>query len=120
MATTKANTSIWAANTLTASAADETSASVNLVDGYGGQLHIVITNGATGPTVAAQVKVQISPDDSAWYDYAGPFEAQSANNGVYYFAPEVGVGVMYVRLVAGSNTGQDVTITASVAEVTAV
>lgn len=120
MASTKAVTAIWSSQTLTAGAGDTTSSAVDLSDGYGAALHIKLTNGATGPTVAAQVQIQVSADNSEYYNFGGALKGGTANSGVYSWGGiDIPVGVEYVKLVAGSNTGQNVTVDADISEVTA-
>lgn len=121
MASTKAVTAIFNGTTLTAGASDTTSSVVTLDDGYGAALHIKLTNGATGPTVAAQVQIQVSADNSEWYDLGGALVGSTTNSDVVSWGGiEIPVGVEYLRLVAGSNTGQAVTCDADISEVTAV
>lgn len=121
MASTKAVTAVFNAQTLTAGAADTTSSVVTLDDGYGASLHIKLTNGATGPTVAAQVQIQVSADNSEWYDFGGALIGSTTNSEVVSWGGiEIPIGVEYIRLVAGSNTGQNVTVDADISEVTAV
>lgn len=121
MATIKARTEIWAAQTLTAGAGDTTSSAVDLADGYGAALTIKLTNGATGPTIAAQVQIEVSNDNSEWVKFGGPLVGGTANNGVSSWGGiEIPIGIKYVRLVAGSNTGQNVTAEADISEVTAI
>jgi hypothetical protein len=120
MATTKAVTAIWSGQTLTAAAADTTSSAVTLDDGYGAALHVKLTNGATGPTVAAQVIVQVSADNSEWYNMA-TLVGGTTNSGVYSWGGiDIPAGVEYLRLVAGSNTDQNVTVDADISEITAI
>ena len=120
MASTKAVTAIWSSQTLTAAAGDSTSSVVVLDDGYGAALHVKLTNGATGPTVAAQVQVQVSADNSEWYDFGFPMVGTTTNSDVSSWGGiEIPMGVEYLRLVAGSNTGQNVTVDADISEVTA-
>ena len=124
MAATKARTSIWSALTLTAGAGDANSAWLDLSDGYGAQLNVKLTNGATGPTVAAQVQIEVANDYNAGspalpVEFGGPISGNTDNNGVVECSVEVPWGVQAVRLVAGSNTGQNVTVDADISEVTA-
>lgn len=121
MATTKNLTAIWSSQTLTAGSGDTTSSAVTLDDGYGAALGIKLTNGATGPTVPAQVQIQVSQDNSEWYNFGPPLVGVTDNNGVESWGGiEIPMGVEYVRLVAGSNTGQSVTVDADISEVTAI
>lgn len=120
MATTKAVTAIWSSQTLTSGAADTTSSAVTLDDGYGAALHVKITNGGTGPTLPAQCEVQVSADNSEWYEVT-TLKAGTTSSAVYDWGQiQIDIGTEYLRLVAGSNTAQNVTIDADVSEVTAI
>jgi hypothetical protein len=118
MATTKANTELHSSTTLTAGAGDTTSSSVNLIDGYGAGAFIRLTNGGTGPTVPAQVQVEVSFDDSSWIDFGGPLVGTSTNSDVIEWYVPIDKSVRYVRFVSGSNTAQDVTLDIDVTETT--
>ena len=121
MATTKSASAIWSGTTLTASAAATTSDAVNLTDGYGATLDIKLTNGATGPTVAAQVQVQVSEDGTEYYNFGGPLIGSTVNSAIVSWGGIIiPVGTQYLRCVAGSNTGQNVTVDADISEVTAI
>ncbi len=120
MATTKSNTSIWNAQSLTAGAGNTTSGTQTINTGYGGELMVKLTNGATGPTVAAQVQIQISGDNSKFYDFGGPMVGSVANSAVVQWSIDIPIGVMYFKLVAGSNTGQAVTVDADFSNVTGI
>lgn len=111
MTTTKPAPSVLADNvTLTAGAADYTSSVLDLQDGYFAGLGIKITNGATGPTVAAAAQVWWSFDNSNWYKLGGAYGAQTTNNGVYSWPVPLPSWAKYVKVTAGSNTGQNVTL----------
>jgi len=120
MATTKSISVLDDDTTLTASAGDHTSSVWTLTDGFGGELHIKITNGATGPTVPAQAQIQVSPDNSNWYDFGGPIVGTSTNSDVVSVTVNMPIGIQYAKVVSGSNTGQDVTIRVEGTEVTAI
>ena len=120
MATTKAVTAMENGLALAEGAGDDTGAAVTLDDGYGAQIHIKLTNGATGPTVAAQVQIQVSADNSEWYSFGGPLVGSVTNSAVSSWSVEIPIGVEYVRTVQGSNTGQNVTCDIDLSEVTAV
>lgn len=120
MATTKTTTVIWNGQTLVAAAANTISSVVTLTGGYGASLNIKLTNGATGPTLAAVVQVQISADNSEWYDLCGALSGSTANAGVYSWGGiDIPMGVKYLKLSAGGNTSQNVTVDADITEVTA-
>lgn len=120
MATTKANTSLHSSTSLTAGGGDTTSSSVNLTDGYGAEIQIRLTNGGTGPTIAAQVQIEVSPDNSSWYSFGGAFQGGTDSSGAYETSVTIPTAIQYVRTVSGSNTGQTVTLDAVVTEITAV
>lgn len=122
MAATKARTSIWSSQTLTAGAGNTTSSAVDLSTGYGAQVDIKLTNGSTGPTVAAQVQVQVAADVSGtlFVNFGGPLVGSTANNGVSSWSVELPIGVNRLQLVAGSNTSQNVTVDADVSNVTGI
>jgi hypothetical protein len=122
MAATKARTAIWTGQTLTAGAGNTTSATQNLSTSYGSQVNIKLTNGATGPTVPAQVQVQVANDAAATLvtNFGGPMVGSASNNAIIYFSVEIPIGVEAVILVAGSNTGQNVTVDADISQVTAI
>lgn len=121
MATTKVVTAIWDSDTLTKDAGDTTTNSVDLTDGYGAALHLKVTNGGTGPTVAAQIQVEVSADDNEWYELGGAYMAALGNGVVSEWGGiPINIGIEYLRLVGGSNTDQDVVVDADISEVTAV
>ncbi len=119
MASTKATTAVHSGATLTAGAGDTTSSTTTIDDGYGGVILCKLTNGATGPTVAAQIEIQVSGDNSEWYVLTTLY-GTTTNSDVKSWCVEIPMGVEYIRTVSGSNTGQDVTIDVDVTEVTAV
>lgn len=126
MATTKTTTPIWENQSLSAGGADVTSSVINISTGYGGEVSIKITNGGTGPTVPAQCIIQTSPDNSEWYEravYVAGTDSYSAGPpevGVYSWIEDIPMGTKYVKLIAGRNTGQAVTIDADIVNVTAI
>lgn len=122
MAATKARTSIWSAKVLTASGVNQTSALVDLSTGYGAELSIKLTNGATGPTAGAQVQIQTANDAAGtlWVNFGGPLVGGTTANEVDSWSIELPIGVAAVQLIAGSNTGQPVTVDADISNVTAV
>lgn len=120
MALTKANTVVHDDATLTAGAADTTSATQDLTGSYDTLVRVRITNGATGPTVAAQCKVQISEADiAAKYMTLATLQGGTANSGVYEWCVQIPGAAEYLRTVSGSNTGQNVTLRVTLEKVTA-
>lgn len=125
MAATKTETAIWTAQSLTAGGANTSSSWIDLSAAYGAQLSIKLTNGATGPTIAAQVQIQTANDYNAGsptlpVNFGGAFVGGTTASEVDYLSVEVPFGVAAVRLVAGSNTGQAVTVDADISVVTTV
>ncbi len=120
MATTKGVTAIWSGLTLTAGAGVTAATDVVVAGGSGCALHIKITNGGTGPTLPAQCDSQVSADDTEYYSMA-VVKGGVTSSAVYEWGGiPIDIGVEYVRLVSGSNTGQNVTIDADITEVTAI
>lgn len=120
MATTKTRSAIWTGTSQSAGATT-TSSAVDLADGYGAVLHMKVTNGGTGPTLPAQIQIETSDDNSAWYDFGSPFVALTGNSVVTdWGGVELPAGVKHVRLVGSGNTGQAVTLDAAVTEIVAV
>lgn len=111
MALTKTTAVVADSITLTAGAGDTTGSAVDLTACYDAALDVKITNGATGPTVAAQVQIQHSPDNSNWYNLGGALKGSTTNAAVVSWALiPLGPDVRYIRHVSGSNTGQNVTL----------
>lgn len=120
MASTKFVTVLDNNVTLVASAADHTSDIWTIDDGYGGELYIKITNGATGPTIAAQAQIWASPDNSNYYKLGGVLISTLGNSIVTSWSIPIPIGIEYIKVVSGSNTGQNVTIRVEGSEVTAI
>lgn len=125
MSASKVRTAIWTGQVLTASAGNTTSSWVDLSVGYGAQVNFRLTNGATGPTVPAQVQVQVANDYNAGsptlvMNFGGPCVGDINNTFTRDFSIEIPPGVEAVRLVAGSNTGTNVTVDADVSNITAI
>lgn len=120
MATTTATKT---SRTLQASASNSaagttTGTGVDLTTRLGPHLAIGrITNGGTGPTIGCDFVLQVSPDNSTWYEFSRA-RAGTVNSAVYDFAVEVPIGTMYIRSVFVGNTGQAVTVESHLQELT--
>lgn len=110
MAAGKTNTALHNGTTLTAGAGDTTSSTVNATTKYGMALGIKLTNGATGPTVAAQVQVQVSNDNSKFYNFGPALVGDTANSAARSWGVDIPPAFQYFRTVSGSNTVQNVTL----------
>jgi hypothetical protein len=120
MASTKVVTTIHNNTTLTTGAGTNTSSVVTLDDGYGAGLHIQITNVNT-QTTAGQSQIQVSADNTIWYDFGRPLVASLVNGAVTSWGGiEIPIGVEYLRLLTGSNVGASIYVNAQLSEVTAV
>lgn len=124
-APTKARTSIWSSQTLTASSADTVSSWVQVDTSFPPTLGLKLTNGATGPTVAAQIQIEVANDYNAGsptlpVEYGGPLVGKTDNSGVASWPIELPLGTAAVRLTGGSNTGQNVTVDADISKVTGI
>ncbi len=108
--------------TLTAGGSNSTSTGVDLTAAYGCTVDLTLTNGSTGPTVAAQVQIQVANDSSGteWVNFGGPLVAGTTASTAYSWCVEIPFAMGAVRVVAGSNTGQSVTLSADYSKVTSV
>jgi hypothetical protein len=120
MASTLATTVLDNNVTLTASAGDNTSSVWTKNTGYGGTLFLKNTNGATGPTVAAQSQVWGSPDNSNWYKIGGAIAWTLGNGVISSLSIPIPASTGYVKVVSGSNTGQNTTFRSEGTQVTAI
>lgn len=119
MALTKATVAFQASATNTAGST-ATGSWIDLTGAYECLLSALITNGATGPTVACSVIVDVSPDNGTTvYEFARA-TAGTANSGTFYFNFNLPAGVMYARTRFTGNTGQSVTVQADGEKVTAI
>ena len=107
---------IFDAVTLAADDVDTVSQAFQL-DGAGATLSIEILNGATGPTQAAQVIILVSHDGTKYFQDGGALVADlGANIPTQWTHIEISQGYRYVKVSAGSNTDEDVVITAHMNE----
>ena len=122
MASTKAVTVLSNNVTITKDQGAEAVASSDwdLSDGYGGQLYLKVTNGATGPTVAAVLQIYASPDDTTYYKFGGALGSTLGNDAVTTWSIPIPIGVEFIRVMSGSNTDQDVVVRVEGSEVTAI
>jgi len=126
MAATKVRTSLFSAITLTAGAASLNSSWIDLSAGFSATINAEITNGTAGPSLPSQVQVQTANNYNGGaptlpINSGGALVAGVANDEVTPFGPILIVfPVQAVRLVAGSNTDENTTISADISQVTAV
>lgn len=123
---TKTPRTIIAAGTSN-SAGGTTRGTVDLRTAQGGILTVKLTNGATGPTVAATCNILIAHNSGATPTPASagadwktlwPFAGTTANNGITEQSIEIGPGVMHLEVEVTGNTGQAVTCEAFLSEIT--
>ena len=100
---------------------------VDLTGAYAAQLSLQITNGGTGPTVAAQIQIQTANDynsgspASTIANYGGPLQSATGNSVVTNWSIDLeGMAVAAVRVVVSGNTGQAVTFQGDLCKVTAI
>ncbi len=125
MASTKTTRTLATAVDLTGVSADAIIGSVATVNaGYGGILTVKLTNGATGPTTAPIFQIQMSHDNSAWWDFGGKISGSSTNSQIDSWSIDVPIGVQYVKLilktVPSGGTANKPTCDSVMTEVTAV
>ena len=97
-----------AAGTTNASGATTTGTARDMRTEYGALIIAKITNGATAPAVAAQVKIYVSGDGTNWklfYAVAADLVANSVNE----WSIELPRSAMYSRVDVAGNTPQGVT-----------
>ena len=113
---TKATTVHHDTITLTAGAGDTSSTIQDLTAVDNATVDLRITNGGTGPTIPAQFQIETSPDNGTnYFDFGGPLVSLTGNSIVTEWSGiHLPPGCMYVRITAGSNTGQNVTARAVV------
>jgi hypothetical protein len=119
MAVTKTLRTIITAATSNAASATTTGTAFNLTTAFGALLTAKITNGGTGPTIAASVKVYTSADNAnfkLFQTVTGDTTASSVNE----WAFDIPATVMYVRADVTGNTVQAVTCEAFLQELTTV
>ncbi len=94
-----------------AAAATKTSSTVNKSTGYDAIITAKVTNGATGPTVACTVTVNVSPDGTTFYVWVQG-TASTVANAITPFGWDLSPAIMYYNVVFSGNTGQAVTVEA--------
>lgn len=84
-----------------------------------GQIQYLFTNGATGPTVPAQIQINFSNDNgSHWFPYGSAIVGPTGNNATAGNVIDIPPGTQYLQVVAGSNTAQNVTLRVELSYVT--
>jgi hypothetical protein len=119
MATTKVVT-VLMDNVSVGAGGSATSTTLDLQDGYGAVLAIKITNGATGPTVAANAQIWASPDNSNFYKFGGAMNSTLGNGVVTSWIVPIPMAIKYLYVIVTGNTGQAVVARVSGTEVTEV
>jgi hypothetical protein len=123
---TKTPRTLIAAGTSNA-AGSTTRNTVDLRTAHGGLLTVKLTNGATGPTVAATCNILVAHSAGATPTAASAgadwktiwsFAGLTANNGVVEQSINIDAGVMHLEVEVTGNTGQAVTCEAYLSEVT--
>ena len=109
-------------------AGSTTRGTADLRSAQGGLLTVKLTNGATGPTVAATCNIMIAhtigetpaaASRGADWKTIWSFTGSTANNAIVESPPiELGPGVMHVCVEAAGNTGQAVVCEALLSEIT--
>lgn len=109
-------------NTLTAGAGNQTSTAVDISGSYDTTVTIILTNGSSGPTVPAQVQIQVANDVAGtyWANYGGPLVASATGSAVTSWSIDLPMGLEAMRIVAGSNTVNNVTLNADYSKVTGI
>lgn len=119
MATAVKTAVTFQASASNAAGATTTGSSVDLTTAFGAILTAKITNGATGPTVAASFTTEISHDNSAWKIYSKQ-TAGVTNSAVYEFTVDLPPAVPYARSKFSENTGQACTVESLATKLTSI
>lgn len=116
---TKAARAVQASATNTAGSTT-TGAAVNNTTALGATLTAKCVNGATGPTLGCRFRVQVSNDNSTWYDWSAE-TAPVTNSLTHFYQPVIlPPDIMYYRSVFDSNTGQSTTVQCDAAELSSI
>ena len=116
---TKNLRTIIAAATSNGAGSTTTGTAIDLTTRYGGLLTVKITNGGTGPTVAAQANIYTSGDNTN-FKLMQTLVAPTTNSAVTEWAVDIPAGVMYLRVDVTGNTAQAVTCEAFLQELTTI
>lgn len=108
MAATKALSTIIAAATSNTAGSTTTGTAVDLTTKYGALITGLLTNGATGPTVAPTAYVEVSGDNTNWKQFY-PIGGDTTANSITPFSCEIPPAVMYARVRVTGNTVQAIT-----------
>lgn len=119
MASTHTLRTIIAAATSNSAGGTTTGTAIDITTKYGGLITAKITNGGTGPAVAASVNVYTSGDNTNFKLFA-TVTHNVTNSAVGEWAFEIPMGVMYVRADVTGNTVQAVTCEAFLQELTTI
>lgn len=119
MATTKNLRTIISAATSNTAGGTTTGTAIDLTTKYGGLCTIKITNGGTGPTVAAQANVYTSGDNTN-FKLLQTFVGDTTSSSVNEWAIDIPAAAMYVRVDVTGNTAQAVTCEAFLQELTTI
>lgn len=102
-----------------AAGATTTGTGRNISTTFGGLVQGRITNGATGPTIPCDMVVEVSTDNTNWYQFSRQ-TSLTGNSVATDLEVEVPYYVMYVRVRFTGNTGQAVTVEAYLHEATSI
>jgi hypothetical protein len=94
------------------------SADQNLTATMGSVWTLHFVNGGTGPTIGCSAQIDISYDGTAWRQYGGIITAPTTNSAVLDVAVEIPPPVLHTRVTFFGNTGQAVTVSAEIENIT--
>lgn len=119
MASTHTKRTIIAAATSNSAGGTTSGTEWNNSTAYGGVINARITNGATGPTVGADVVVYTGSATGEKREFSRQ-TAPTGNSAVTDFAVEIPPGAMFVNVDVTGNTGQAVTCEVFAQELTTI
>jgi len=121
MPTTASTTTIYDGQSITAGGGPTTSSGVDVSAHHSTGICIKITNGATGPTAATEVQLEVSANAGTDYmEWGGPMIGGTANNGIYSWSLTIPDWVQSIRAVVTHGTDQNTTLDMFLSGLTAV
>lgn len=100
-------------------AGNTNSAARDLTTCFGGTIMTRVTNGATGPTVAATVTINVSVDGSTWRKLVA-IQSNTGNNVITDIPVNIDASIMHVQVSITGNTAQAVTVESYFQELTSI
>lgn len=118
--TTKTRTSIWSSQAVNSGGGNVQSGTQVRTTGYGCELLVSITNGASDLDDLALVELWVSHDNTNFYKYHIFIHDSDGAGDTYEETFRIPIGVKYYYLLALEDDAEDYTVTAEDSEITAI